>query len=175
MHDAAYQWVAKIAQARSVQQDGRLRTAIELGAYNVNGSARDLFPTVEQWTGVDLRPGPSVDVVAPAEQYQPADPVDLVVCTEVLEHTPHWREVIQNAYTMLYPGGTFIVTAAGPMRKPHGCNGGDVGAEYYWNINEDDLAEAFKDAGFVHCGISVTLDGTDVYAVGGRPVEDGGL
>lgn len=165
MHDAAYQWVAKIAQARSVQQDGRLRTAIELGAYNVNGSVRDLFPTVEQWTGVDLRPGPSVDVVAPAEQYQPADPVDLVVCTEVLEHTPNWRQIIQNAWLMLRPRGVLIVTAAGTGRTPHGCNGGAVGAEYYGNISTDDLWNALLGAGFDGVTYDTTSGAADVYAV----------
>lgn len=174
MHDAAYQWVKRAVELYEINNHAP-KVAIELGAYNVNGSVRDLFPTVERWIGVDVRPGPDVDVVMPAEEFVPNEPVDLVVCTEVLEHTPNWRAIVYQSFYMLREGGELIVTAAGPTRAPHGCNGGNVGAEYYWNINEDDLAEAFKDAGFVHCEISVTLDGTDVYAVGGRPVEDGAL
>lgn len=165
MHDAAYQWVAKIAEARSVQQDGRLAVAVELGAYNVNGSVRDLFPSVTQWTGVDVRPGPGVDVVLPAEEYRADVPVDLVVCTEVLEHTPNWREIVQNAYFMLRPRGVFIVTAASTGRTPHGCNGGDVGSEYYANIAADDLTAALMDAGFDCVSYDANESAGDVYAV----------
>lgn len=120
------------------------RLVCELGSRNINGSVRDLLPDVALYVGVDCVAGPGVDVVADASVWRPGSWVqfDLVVCTEVLEHTPTAAAICFNAFHLLRPGGVFLVTAAGPDRPPHSCTGGViVGDEFYRNVRAEDLRE----------------------------------
>ncbi len=131
MHVQAYRYVRRMVRSLSTQPPLRV---CEFGSYDVNGSVRDLFPA-GTYVGVDSRAGPGVDVVADAADW-PGDgrPFVLVVCTEVLEHTPRAAEVVRSAYRLLAPGGVLILTAATTGREPHGIDGGDVGQEHYANI-----------------------------------------
>jgi SAM-dependent methyltransferase len=135
MHDAARQFVSRHASS------GRL-TALECGARDVNGTVRDLFPHTT-WVGVDVAAGAGVDVVADFADYTHPEPVDLVVSTEVLEHTSRWRDILRSAARNLRPGGHLIVTAASHGRAPHSAvDGGPVGPdEHYENIDPDELSE----------------------------------
>lgn len=163
MHPAAFAFVE-----RTVSRQGWADTplvAIELGACNVNGSVRALFHPNTTWTGVDVRPGQGVDVVCAAEDYRPAAMVDVVVCTEVLEHAPEWRAILASAAGMILPGGRFVLTAAGPGRAPHGCDGGAVGDEHYENIDPDELLDALTIAGFASSIVETNAEAGDVYAV----------
>lgn len=137
----------------------------EFGSYDVNGGIRDLFPD-HNYVGVDSRPGPGVDVVADCRTWDGAGRrFDLVVCCEVLEHCERWSEIIANARRLLRPGGRLIVTAAGPGREAHTCNGeawSSASGEHYRNIDPDVLR--------VVCGwhfVEVHVDhlGQDVRAV----------
>ena len=40
----------------------------------------------------------------------PNNTFDIVTCTEVIEHLEHYRETIQEAYRVLKPNGTFVIT-----------------------------------------------------------------
>ena len=83
MHPEARAFVAGVARRAGA------RWVVELGARDLNGTVRDLFPSARGYTGVDLVAGPGVDVVADAADWRPREPApDLVVCCEVLEHTP---------------------------------------------------------------------------------------
>ena len=42
---------------------------LEIGSYDVNGSVRSNFKHVQEYVGVDLIPGPSVDVVSKGHLY----------------------------------------------------------------------------------------------------------
>lgn len=133
MHQAARQFVSKHASTEAL-------TALECGARDVNGTVRDMFPNAT-WTGIDIGDGPGVDVVADFADYRHPEPVSLVLSTEVLEHTPRWRDIVASAARNLAPGGRFIVTAAGPGRAPHSAtDGGPVGDEHYENIDPDELS-----------------------------------
>ncbi len=94
---------------------------VELGAYDVNGTPRDLFPDAAEYVGVDCREGPGVDVVALAQEALPerAGAFDMCVSTEMIEHDPHWRESLANGLRLLRPGGVLVVTCAGAARAPH--------------------------------------------------------
>ena len=143
MHPAAYQFVQDAS--RGFANDSL--HVLEFGSYNVNGSVRPLFPNA-QWVGVDLRPGPCVDIVADAATFSFPGRFDLVICCEAFEHTENWREIVANAARLLKPGGRFIGTAAGPLRAPHGCNGGPfdpASGETYGNIEPGALRSTLKD------------------------------
>jgi glycosyltransferase involved in cell wall biosynthesis len=97
----------------------RGRDVLEVGALNVNGSVR---PMVEHhkpasYIGLDLEPGPGVDIVGDAEalwkHYEPAS-FDVVVCCEMLEHTTQPARALAEMLRVLRPRGTLIVTTRSP-------------------------------------------------------------
>lgn len=155
MHQAAREFVSLHASTDHL-------LALECGARDVNGTVRDLFPNTT-WVGVDIADGPGVNVVADFADYTHDRKVDLIVSTEVLEHTPRWRDIIQAAARNLRPAGRFIVTAAGPGRAPHSAvDGGPVGVEHYENIDPDDLG---RELARWFTGSFVTVKGEDVQGV----------
>jgi len=159
MHSAAFEFVGRYAT------DEPLRV-IEIGSRDLNGTVRPHFPAAN-WIGLDLNPGPCVDVVCDALDYVPANPVDLVICCEVFEHTPNWGAIIAHAATWIVSGGRMLITAAGPGREPHSAADGGAlrPGEHYENLTEDRLAEELHFAGFEEIETSGNQHWRDVYAV----------
>jgi SAM-dependent methyltransferase len=157
MHAQAHGFVM-----RSVNGLPPLRSVIEFGGRDVNGSVRPLFAVAETYVSIDRIPGPGVDVVGDALSYVPVELVDCVVCCEVLEHTPHARELVQHAMDCLKPGGVFIMTCATVGRLPHSTvTGGPLlGNEFYANVEASDLASWLPDA-----TISVDDNAHDLYCL----------
>lgn len=166
MHPAARQYVAE-AVANLPQPPRRV---VEIGARNINGGVRDLFPDAE-YIGVDIAPGPGVDVVADGASYRPEDAPDCIVTCETLEHCQHWRDIIANALAMLAPGGVLIVTAAGEGRAPHSAidGAGLREGEYYGTIGERELMAAL--VGFAEAHTRVNERERDVYAIAIAPEQ----
>ncbi len=131
MHRAAYEWVDK-----QVKEHGPFASVVEIGSRWINGGVKHLFDGAA-YVGIDVLPGPGVDLVADGVDYQPADPVAGVVCCEVLEHTLKAEEIVANACRMLAPGGWLILTAAGPGRAPHSAVDGNElrEGEVYQNVD----------------------------------------
>ncbi len=125
-------------------------SVIEVGSRDINGTARPLFPNA-QWIGLDLYPGPAVDVVCDMMDYTPDALVDLVVCCEVLEHAEGWAAMVHRMATWIKPGGRLLITCAGTGRKPHSHHdGGELRpGEYYGNISSTDLMIEVWAAGLV--------------------------
>jgi hypothetical protein len=86
-------------------------TVLDVGAYDVNGSYRKLFPAC-LYTGVDLTAGPNVDqVVQPYSYPFPDNHFDIVISGQALEHSPHpWKMVTEMA-RVLRPGGVMCLIA----------------------------------------------------------------
>lgn len=165
MHPEAYAFVAE-----SASKVGSPRSALELGAFNVNGSARALFPSVTRWYGIDLRAGENVDEVANAETWKTKQRFDLVLCTEVLEHAKYPKAIVQTAANALRKGGYFVMTCAAPGRIPHsndGAHGGDVG--HYANVSETEMYYWLEEAGFEILRLWVNRQAHDLYALALRP------
>ena len=147
-------------------------SVIELGSRTVagpwpySGPVRHLFPGAD-YVGVDSVAGPNVDVVSNMATWQPNPfrPVDTVVCTETLEHTPEAGQMCGNAWQLLGPGGVFIVTAAGVGRAPRSrLDGGPLReGEYYRNINREQLRSWLVPFGF--CLIDAFSTPGDIYAL----------
>lgn len=115
------------------------RWVLDLGSYDVNGSPRGLFGPEVEYIGIELRPGPGVDIVADAATWRPASPVDWVICSSLLEHTPLAAEILDNAARMLAPGGLLVLTVPSIGWPPHGNDGGPVGREYYHGVTRIEL------------------------------------
>ena len=144
---------------------------LDLGGRDINGTPRPLFPNAD-YTSLDISPGPRVDIVADAATWNPGrQRWDLVVATELFEHTPQWPAICVTAYQALEPDGRFVVTTAAPGRPPHsGIDGGTVRpGEHYANIEPEQLRMALEVAGFVEITVDVQSNPADVRAVASKP------
>jgi len=120
------------------------RRVLEIGSRDVNGSVR---PWVEglhpaDYTGVDIEPGPRVDVVCDATEVVDrfgAESFDIVISTELLEHVRDWRRVVENMKTVLRPGGTLLITTRSRGFWLHGWPWD------YWRYEPEDMRLIFAD------------------------------
>lgn len=137
---------------------------LEFGSYNVNGGVRELFAGCN-FLGVDVRPGPGVDIVADAATFDSKGRLfDVIVCTEVFEHAKDWRLIIAKSFYLLRDGGKLIITAAGPGRQKHSVDGSPALApgEWYENIDPVQLQEKL---GEYFSEVYVETLGQDVRAI----------
>lgn len=137
---------------------------LDLGGRDVNGSPR-WWVSCDSYHVVDIVPGPGVDEVADAATWEPKGRFELVLCTEVAEHTPEWPAICATAARALAPGGRFLLTCATDPREPHsGADGGPVRpGEYYGNVDPARMREVL-DAFFEKVMVTVHPRG-DLYAV----------
>lgn len=114
MHPSVDEWVGAMVSARGLA-DPAYRV-LEVGSFDVNGSVRPHFAGVAEYIGLDIRPGPGVDVVVDEQAYAfqfPRGWIDVVVSTEMLEHCLRpWSEVNKMA-AVLRPGGFLLLTTRG--------------------------------------------------------------
>lgn len=123
---------------------------LEAGSLDINGSLRHLFPIASEYVGVDWREGKGVDVVSLMHEYKgrPDGYFDFVISTEMLEHDPYWEKSLNRMMDLLAPGGTMIVTCAGPGRNQHRLETSPTG-NHYQNMTMGDLAQGiFARGGF---------------------------
>lgn len=163
MHNEAFDWVRRHAVSDV--------DVLDIGGRNINGSTRDLFPG-STWTALDIRPGQGVDIVADASTWTPNRAYDVVVCTEVFEHTPSWPRICMTAFKACRPGGVFVATMAGPGRPEHSAIDGGWTlhpGEYYGNVDPIELRGALADAGFVDVVVDVQQSPCDVRCVAVKP------
>src|SRR5215207_8155172 len=85
---------------------------LEVGSYDISGSVRQHFAGCD-YTGVDLIPGPGVDVVGSGHEIAFDDgSFDLTVSSECFEHNPYWLETFVNMHRMTRPGGLVVFSCA---------------------------------------------------------------
>jgi len=146
MHDSVRAYVEK-----HTRKLGHAPAVLEVGALDINGGVRDLFPGAVQYLGVDLDPGPGVDLVADAheldrlaevhqDETMAAGRFDLVLCLEMLEHDDAPWLTAGQLCRMVRPGGTVIVTARGNGFPEH--NRPDR-----WRFMRDGIRSLLEDAG----------------------------
>lgn len=165
--------------ARHLAPDWTGLRVLEIGSADVNGSIRPFFAG-SLYTGVDLSPGPGVDLVGSGEDVALADQhVDLAISCECFEHNPRWRETFTNMHRMTKAGGVVVITCASRGRLEHGTTrtrpeespgSQSVGWDYYRNLNRQDferqldIPAMFEAHVFFHNDVS-----HDLYFVGRKP------
>lgn len=107
---------------------------LELGSYNVNGTVRDIFTNVDEYIGVDERPGPCVDVVCKASELTPrllelrnnaksecelGQQFDIVISASMLEHDHTWQQTLDVMIDSLKPHGLLLLSWGGALNDPH--------------------------------------------------------
>jgi SAM-dependent methyltransferase len=149
---------------------------LEIGSYIVNGSVRPFFHA-SQYIGVDLMPGPGVDIVLNGKEINlPDETFDVAISCECFEHNPHWVESFQMMYKKTKKCGILLVSCASRGRLEHGTkrthpesSPGTQSLEwnYYKNLRKKDffknlsLDTLFSSYIFVYNGTS-----KDLYFVG---------
>ena len=151
---------------------------LEVGSLDINGSVRDLFRDCD-YTGVDLQPGPGVDLACPGHLLAlPSASFDTVISAECFEHNPFWRETLANMLRMTRPGGLVLISCATTGRKEHGTSRTNPDAspltvqekwDYYRNLTGRDLEQGVNLAGWLVDWHSwVNYISCDLYFVGLR-------
>lgn len=124
----------------------KAKWVIDIGSLDVNGNNRGMF-TDCTYIGIDLGPGPNVDIVAPAHELTVIQ-FDTVVSTEALEHDPFYRQTLAHvAMRLLKPKGLFLFTCATYGRPKHGTNEYSPGDSkytnnHYANLGGQDIRDA---------------------------------
>lgn len=100
----------------------------------------EYFRNRVQWHFViDIEPGISVDLVGDARHLPVVDgSVDVVLCTQVIEHIPEPVPVLNEILRVLRPGGTLILSV--PAIYPQHGSPGD-----YWRYMPQGLAWLLRD------------------------------
>ena len=121
---------------------------LEIGSLNINGTVRDFFQPAD-YVGVDVAPGPGVDVVALGENLDyPNNSFDVAISAECFEHNPEWSATFANMHRMAKTG--VIFTCAREGRPEHGTHDNHPDSspltldwDYYRNLNAADFEQAF--------------------------------
>jgi SAM-dependent methyltransferase len=151
-------------------------SVIEIGSYDVNGSVRSLFQETE-YIGVDLCPGPGVDVVCSGHSVDFGDNrFDLSISCECFEHNPKWAETFLNMVRMTKPGGLVLITCASTGRLEHGttrtspCNSPGsqtVGWDHYENISRSMFRKKLQlESSFSEYSLIYNAASRDLYFIG---------
>jgi SAM-dependent methyltransferase len=170
MHASVMEWVTQVVTEMRKDYGLQAWHVLELGAYDENGSVRGVIkPLVRDYIGVDLRPGPGVDVVSPAAAtpFAPGS-FDMVVSTEMLEHDPRPWLTLEEVARVLRPGGHLLLTARGfdayTGYPEHPCPAD------YWRFNRSSFDVLITDAG-LHI-VELTMDsGREAPGVFGHAIR----
>jgi SAM-dependent methyltransferase len=132
-------WVAR----NITKQEIAGKRIIEVGANDVNGSVRPLVELLEprEYIGIDIVPGPGVDIVCRAEQLVEKfgrDSFDVIISCTTLEHIKDWRATISNMKNICTPNGLLIIIV--PSVWPFHAFPHD-----YWRYSGEDIRQIFAD------------------------------
>lgn len=102
-------------------------------------------PYARSYCGIDSAPGPAVDVVAAAEELPFEDgSVDLVLCTQVLEHVQDPRRTLTEIRRVLAPDGAALVSTHGVFLFHPDPPSSD---QDYWRWTHAGLRKEFRRTG----------------------------
>jgi Methyltransferase domain len=149
MHKEAYEFLAAQADGDITHSRG-----LDIGGrtLDMNMRPRRLWPHV-MWEVVDIYPPTEHD--SPETMYgryhqqdffrfihQTTRLYDIIICTEVFEHTPHWKDILTEArYLLSSKRSVIFATCATTGRQPHSAiDGGELQEnEHYQNIETSSI------------------------------------
>jgi SAM-dependent methyltransferase len=110
MHESAYEIGAKFLDRYMTAE---MKSVLEVGAFDVNGSLKDFKREGCEWLGVDLEAGKGVDIVIERASKLPFEDnsFDLVVATSVFEHDPTFWLTFNEMLRVVKPEGFVYICA----------------------------------------------------------------
>ena len=149
------------------------KRVLEIGSLDINGTIREFFDQC-QYIGIDVGPGPGVDVVCEGQNYNaPENSFDVVCSAECFEHNPYWLETFQNMIRLCKDDGLVLFTCATEGRPEHGTTRTSpqdspltigIGWDYYRNLNKEDFIENLNFTSlFSSYGFEVNDQSHDLY------------
>ncbi len=94
-----------------VKDLGLTGKTLDIGSMNLNGCVRELFT---DYTGLDMRSGPNVDIVANSHEIPfPNKHFVNVLNLETMEHDNKFWETAREMYRVCAPGGHVVITVPG--------------------------------------------------------------
>lgn len=160
------------------------KKVLGVGTFDVCGTENGFFHKCD-YSGLDIGPGPGVDIVCPAQDYNAPDSTyDTIISCECFEHNPYYKETIQNIVRLLKSGGLFLFTCATTGRPVHGVKSleeeskkkydnwktmpnvirEDWDNEYYKNLTEEDIRKCVNiDGIFLDYKFEVNEEHCDLY------------
>jgi SAM-dependent methyltransferase len=131
MHPSVMTWVHNnIARVEIKDKD-----VAEVGSRDNNGTVYELISAYEPATylGIDILPGPRVNVVCDAADLPDHGSFDVVISTECLDHCEDWKSAVTGMVTALKPGGIWMLTTRSEGFPYHRH------PEDYWRFNLADM------------------------------------
>ena len=148
---------------------------LEIGSLDLCGTVRGYFEHCE-YTGLDIGPGPGVDLVCEGQKYDAPDgSFDVVISCEVMEHNPYWQATLQNMVRLLRPGGLMVMSCATAWRREHGTSRSEPtsspltiarGWEHYGNVSRRDILRQVDLTPLSTWSIVTNWEALDLYFLG---------
>lgn len=145
---------------------------LEVGSYDVNGTPRNLFSNRKRfpkYIGVDMRTGPSVDVVCNTHELVnkfDTQSFDVIVDMERLEHDSNPFESYHQLYRVAAPGAFVIITT----RSWNGFRPHDFPSDY-WRFLDNGIISLLTCAKFKAIHTEYGENNQAVYALGFKPLQ----
>jgi SAM-dependent methyltransferase len=122
-------------------------TVVDIGSYDINGTYRDLISG--KYIGVDIVPGPNVDILMDSPEWNDLKDVDAVISGQTIEHVADIPKLMEAIFKVLKPGGILCIIAP---------SAGDAHNYPIWvgHFPEDKMREVITDGGFevLSCTVS---------------------
>ena len=160
------------------------KEVLGVGTFNVCGTENIFFKDCN-YKGLDIGPGPGVDIICPAQDYNaPDSSYDTIISCECFEHNPYYKETIKNIVRLLKSNGLFLFTCATTGRPIHGVKSLELESkkkfenwvtmpnvfcenwdnDYYKNLTENDIRDCINiDEIFSSYEFEVELNHCDLY------------
>jgi SAM-dependent methyltransferase len=164
------------------------QNVLDVGSLDVNGNNRYLFSKCN-YVGIDIAPRSTnethnnVDLSyscigffttlsnADRNWYNIPHYFDMIISTEMLEHSKSWRSDVGLMLRGLKPGGLLLITAAGEGREEHGTAGhkpidSPMTLDHYENISIEHLSIALPAWKFNEYYMEYNAVAKDIYFYG---------
>ena len=160
-HPAQVEWCEKIKEDHP--KYFRNKRVLDVGSLDINGNNKYLFDDCE-YIGLDVVPGPNVDVISIAHMYTPSAQFDVVLSTNTLEHDLYWQQTLCAMLKNLRPAGLMFFSVASNWHEhgtkrttPDQSGTSEMGVEwenYYRNLREIDLYKTLNWNQLARYGVS---------------------
>jgi len=153
-------------------------TILDIGSYDLNGSVKKYFKN-NNYLGVDLYPGPNVDIVMDGSQLKELKKkFDITISCNCFEHAKNWDEIFKSMYDVLNNDGILIFSCASTGFLEHGTkrinpnDSFETMHDYYKNLTRRNFEKKFNiKKMFNTFFFNYNIYSHDLYFIGGKNIK----